>query len=134
MRRTYARPVTPSEQVWGCFESSAATTPRSVHGTHVCGTGQISPGIIVAVVTTACAYLDRLLRVTVVHLPFVPAQEATNLHHGSSVLLPDSSLQHQAVNIHRLMRRHLQSRGCRSETGKWKWRSNGHTNSRPPTP
>src|SRR5215203_3599407 len=92
MRRTYARPVTPSEQVWGCFESSAATIWRLVHGTHVCGTGQISPGIIVAVVTTASAYLDRLLRVTVVHLPFVPAQEATNLHHGSSVLLPESSL------------------------------------------
>jgi len=47
---------------------------------------------------TAVTDLERLLRVTVVHSPLVPPKEAKNLHRGSFVLLPDSSLSDQAVN------------------------------------
>ena len=47
---------------------------------------------MVPVMATSVTDLERLLRVTVVHSPLVPPKEAKNLHHGSSVLLPDSSL------------------------------------------
>ena len=76
----------------------AASACAATHRPHVRRAGPVSPGIVIPVMATAVTDLERLLRVTVVHSPLVPPKEAKNLHHGSFVLLPDSSLSHQAVN------------------------------------
>jgi hypothetical protein len=57
------------------------TTARGwVHWTHIRPIREIGPRHVTPVMATAIAYLKRVLRVTLVHAPLVPSEEAKNLH------------------------------------------------------
>ena len=55
-------------------------------GTHIRLIREVGPRHITPVMATAIAYLKRVLRVTLVHAPLVPSEEAKNLHRGSFFL------------------------------------------------
>jgi hypothetical protein len=57
------------------------TTARGwVHRTHIRLIREVGPRHVTPVMATAIAYLKRVLRVTLVHAPLVPSEEAKNLH------------------------------------------------------
>jgi hypothetical protein len=59
-----------------CPEPYVCTAWAIVDRTHLCPSGYVGPCHDIPVVPTAIAYLDRLIGVTVIHSPLVPANEA----------------------------------------------------------